>query len=92
MPCAPGGRPVPIEAMLTAVVDGNPAVRSRPAASASASTGASAAWALINSAPRPSISNTQAAPAGGRPRASSNPGVPIEASTEGIRSASDDVP
>ena len=35
MPCSPGGKPVPIEAMLAAVVDGNPAVRSRPDADAS---------------------------------------------------------
>jgi len=31
MPCAPGGSPVPRLVRLTAVVDGTPAVRLRPA-------------------------------------------------------------
>jgi hypothetical protein len=62
-PCPPGGRPVPSDARLIAVLDGNPTVNG-PASGRDARNGASAAWAASSSEPSPSTSSSPTARAG----------------------------
>ena len=59
-PCAPGGSPVPSEARLTTVLDGNPTVNG-PTSARPVRNGASAAWARSSSWPSPSTSSSATA-------------------------------
>ena len=67
-PCAPGGRAVPSELRLVAVVDGTPAVPGAWRPISEARYGAASAYRSSSRAPRPSTRNTTYAGASGSTR------------------------
>src|SRR3954470_19841765 len=92
MPCAPGGSPVPRLVRLTAVVDGTPAVRLRPAGISEDRYGAASAYRWSRFHPRPSRRSTAYRGAAGRPRTFVSPGTDSAPATDGSTSASDPPP
>ena len=92
MPCSPGVLPVPMEAMLTAVVEGKPAVSEEPLSSKPARKGAFSRFARTSSQPSPSTRSRQALATGSMPSAFGKPPTPSAASREGVRSLSAERP
>ena len=96
-PCAPGGRAVPSELRLVAVVDGTPAVPGSWVASSEERYGAASAWRCSSRAPSPSTRNNDVRRRlgqheRGRRRASGRCLTPIAAPTAGTTSTSERLP
>ena len=87
IPCCPGGLPVPSDAMLVAVVAGNPAVSGRPDIASSDRNGAAAGCSRSSSQPSPSTTSRQTRSAYGSRSGFGSPGTPSADSTDSPRSA-----